>query len=123
MKKQASTLLHTAANLIDSRGKERDNAGERSMERTVEAFNLMTGHQLSEEDGWQFMVFLKFARMRGGCFKQDDYEDAIAYTALQAEAAIEANVMNNALGSMDHMLVNHGDVHDDYLYDMDKVES
>lgn len=76
-----------AAELMDTRGKERDNEGERSMARCVATFNAMTGHQLSEEDGWLFMVYLKHARMRGGCFRQDDYEDAVAYEALMAESA------------------------------------
>ena len=47
----------------------------------------MTGHELTEEEGWKFMVFLKLARMEGGSFKLDDYEDCVAYTALMAEAA------------------------------------
>lgn len=79
-----------AAELMADRGKERDQeSGERSMARCVDAFNAMTGHNLSVEDGWLFMVYLKHARMRGGKFKQDDYEDAVAYEALMAEAAVE----------------------------------
>jgi hypothetical protein len=84
------SLLYAAADLISSRGKERDKAGgERSMARCVNTFNAMTGRDLSEEEGWLFMVYLKHARMQGGAFKRDDYEDAIAYTALQAECAIK----------------------------------
>lgn len=87
---RASEFCTNAATLMEERGKERDKEdGERSMARTVAAFNAMTGHNLSEEDGWQFMVFLKFARMQGGLYKLDDYEDAVAYTALQGEAAFD----------------------------------
>jgi hypothetical protein len=90
----ASEILVNAADLIDTRAIERDVmdcSGERSMSRCIDAFNAMTGHDLSEEDGWQFMVFLKFSRMQAGNFKTDDYEDAVAYTALQAEAAIKSH--------------------------------
>ena len=77
-----------AADLMVDRGKERDNdEGERSMARCVNTFNAMTGHKLSIEDGWLFMVYLKHSRMRAGGFKLDDYEDAVAYEALMAEEA------------------------------------
>jgi len=84
----APRFLQNASELMAQRGIERDNEGERSMARCVASFNAMTGHNLTTEDGWQFMVFLKFARMQGGAFKQDDYEDAVAYTALMAEEAV-----------------------------------
>ena len=86
----ASSLLHRAADLIDDRGKERDKpSGERSMKTAVNSFNAMTGHTLTETEGWKFMVFLKLARMEGGSHRLDDYEDAIAYTALMTEAEVE----------------------------------
>ena len=53
----------------------------------AESFNAMTGHSLSVEEGWLFMIYLKHSRMRGGAFKLDDYEDAVAYEALMAEEA------------------------------------
>lgn len=78
-----------AATLMEERGKDRDKpSGERSMSRCVEAFNAMTGHQLTEEEGWLFMVYLKHSRMQAGAFRRDDYEDAVAYGALMAEAAV-----------------------------------
>ena len=83
----ASKVLNNARDLLLDRAKERDTGAERSMERCVKTFNAMTGHKLSVEDGWQFMVYLKHSRMRGGSFKQDDYEDAVAYGALMAEQA------------------------------------
>lgn len=89
---KASDFCTKAAALMEDRGKERDQAsGERSMARCVNTFNAMTGHKLTVEDGWLFMVYLKHARMRGGQFKQDDYEDAVAYEALMAEEAVKVD--------------------------------
>lgn len=86
---KAPDICNKAAELMADRGKERDQeGGERSMARCVHTFNAMTGHALSVEDGWLFMVYLKHARMRGGNFKMDDYEDAVAYEALMAEEAL-----------------------------------
>ena len=85
---KASQFANRACELLEDRGKERDQPdGERSMARCVRTFNAMTGHELSVEDGWLFMVYLKHARMRGGQFKLDDYEDAVSYEALMAEEA------------------------------------
>lgn len=89
----ATDFTLRAGRLLSERAGERDKPdGERSMARCVESFNSMTGHNLSEEDGWQFMVFLKFARMQGGAYKSDDYEDAVAYSALMAESAVPNTV-------------------------------
>lgn len=85
----ASDILRRAAGHIDERAAQRDQPqGERSMARTVTAFNALTGHQLSERDGWLFMVALKAAR---ACTTPtglpDDYEDLAAYAALAGESA------------------------------------
>lgn len=86
----ARELLQRAKDLIDNRGKDRDKPnGERSMARCVDAFNAMTDHNLTEVDGWLFMQYLKHSRSQSGSFRQDDYEDDIAYSALRAEAAIK----------------------------------
>ena len=61
--------------------------GERSMGKTVAAFNAITGHELSEEQGWLFMVLLKAVRTQQGGFRADNYEDGAAYFGLQGEAA------------------------------------
>lgn len=84
----ASDILHTAANTVKQRAASRDieDTGERSMKRTVEAFNALTGHNLSERDGWLFMVVLKAARATAGSHQLDDYLDGAAYMALAAEA-------------------------------------
>lgn len=88
--KHANELLSAASSLINNRSVERDKPnGERSMDRCVNAFNAMTGHNLSEVDGWLFMQYLKHARSQSGRFRPDDYEDDIAYSALKAEAAFK----------------------------------
>lgn len=84
----ASEILRAAAATIDQRGTERDQpGGERSMSRTVAAFNALTGHQLSERDGWLFMVALKAARATATPVgRPDDYLDGAAYFALAGES-------------------------------------
>ena len=62
-------------------------AGERSMGSTVDAFRAITGHDLTEEQGWLFMGLLKMVRSQQGGFRADNYEDLAAYAGLQGEAA------------------------------------
>lgn len=88
----AGTVLRTAAETIDNRASERDAEQERSMGRCVNAFNAMTGHGLSEEDGWLFMQYLKQSRSRAGNFRFDDYLDEVAYAALRAECAANGKI-------------------------------
>ena len=61
--------------------------GERSMGATVEAFKAVTGHHLTEEQGWLFMSLLKAVRSQQGGYRADSYEDGAAYFALAGEAA------------------------------------
>lgn len=67
-----------------------DGEGERSMAKTVEIFNTLTGHGLTVEQGWLFMVCLKLVRSQQGKFKRDNYEDGAAYFALACEEASAA---------------------------------
>lgn len=83
----AVDVLNLAAATIDNRAASRDVAKERSMARCVNTFNAMTGHNISEADGWLFMQYLKHSRSRGGSFRFDDYLDDVAYAALKTEAA------------------------------------
>ncbi len=83
----ATDILQEATECLTDRAIERDReGGERSMRAAVEAFNALTGHKLTEVDGWSFMLVLKLARSQGGCFKLDDYIDMAAYAALAGEA-------------------------------------
>ena len=88
----ATDILQEATECLVDRAVERDKeGGERSMRAAVLAFNALTGHTLSEVDGWNFMLMLKLARSYGGCFKLDDYVDAAAYAALAGESAGKQN--------------------------------
>jgi hypothetical protein len=90
---RAPDILTEAAKIIGTRGVERDKGdSERSMQSCVNAFNALTKHTLTEEQGWLFMVVLKMARSQGGCFKLDDYLDGAAYFALAGEAAAKGGV-------------------------------
>ena len=61
--------------------------GERSMARTVVAFNALTGRDLTESEGWLLMQLLKDARQwQRTDYHADSAEDCIAYAALKAEA-------------------------------------
>ncbi|WP_198144081.1 DUF6378 domain-containing protein [Gilvimarinus agarilyticus] len=84
----APQFLEAAANHMRNRAKQRDSqGGERSMAKTVAAFNTIYGQQLTEEQGWQFMTLLKMTRSAHGIYVQDDYEDGAAYFALAGETA------------------------------------
>lgn len=63
--------------------------GERSMPPTVEAFNAITGHNLTAEQGWIFMAILKAVRSQHGGYREDSYQDGAAYFALAGEQAAE----------------------------------
>lgn len=94
----AADILRKGAQHIEDRATMRDQPqGERSMARTVGAFNALTGHDLSERDGWLFMVALKAAR---ACATStgvaDDYEDLAAYAALAGESVAEAGTSATA---------------------------
>lgn len=84
----APEYLTRAADLMAERGKQYDSqAGERSMARTVEAFNAITGRDLSESDGWLLMLLLKQVRQwQTPDFHRDSAEDAVSYAALLAES-------------------------------------
>lgn len=91
----AQDILGNASHLVQNRGAERDKSdGERSMSRAVNIFNAWKGTELTEEQGWAFMVALKFARMEGGKFKLDDYQDATAYVALMTENAVKVQLQD-----------------------------
>lgn len=85
---QAAELLGRAARHMHDRASTYDApGGERSMGKAVTAFNAITGHTLSESEGWLFLQVLKDVRLftRTG-YHADSAEDCIAYAALKAEA-------------------------------------
>ena len=84
----AHHFLEAALNHLGDRAATYDNPqGERSMGRTVQAFNTITGHKLTEEQGYLFMVLLKAVRSQQGKYKSDSYEDGAAYFALMGEVS------------------------------------
>lgn len=90
MKITAPQLLNKAATLMEQRGAQYDKPeGERSMGATVAAFNIITGRDLTESEGWLLMQVLKDVRDRQRSTPhQDSLEDGIAYSALKAEARL-----------------------------------
>lgn len=84
----AHDILKAAAGHMQDRAATYDKPeGERSMGATVEAFKAVTGHQLTEEQGWLFMALLKAVRSQQGALRMDSYEDGAAYFALAGESA------------------------------------
>jgi hypothetical protein len=57
------------------------------MGKAVTAFNAITGHTLSESEGWLLLQVLKDVRLfTREAYHADSAEDCIAYAALKAEA-------------------------------------
>lgn len=82
----ADQILQTSAAVMAAKASERDVAQERSMSRCVTAFNAMSGHKLSERDGWLFMATLKLTRaLSTPTGVADDYVDGASYCALAGE--------------------------------------
>lgn len=88
MTNTAPEFLNRAATIMEERAKQYDKpGGERSMGKTVAAFNAITGHQLSEAEGWLLLETLKNVRLwQKPGFHQDSADDGVAYAALKAEA-------------------------------------
>lgn len=88
-KQDAKSFLLRAAELQEERGKQYDSEDnkERSMGKTIIAFNAITGQSLSESEGWLLLQLLKDVRQWAKKdYHADSAEDCIAYAALKAEA-------------------------------------
>ncbi len=86
MKSNAPTILQKGMEAMEQRAKLRDKPdGERSMAKTIQIFNAYTGRDLTESEGWAFMVFLKMVRGKEGNFHEDDYVDGASFIALLGE--------------------------------------
>jgi hypothetical protein len=82
----APGILRKGIEAMEQRAQLRDKPeGERSMAKTVALFNTYTGNNLSEADGWSFMIFLKMVRSQGGSFHEDDYVDGASFFGLLGE--------------------------------------
>jgi hypothetical protein len=85
---KAPDILKTAAQHMERRAKQYDRPeGERSIPAVVDAFNVITGKDLTPTQGWLFMVLLKLVRAQSaqGLAFVDSVEDAAAYAALMGE--------------------------------------
>lgn len=84
----APALLDKAALHMRNRAATYDKPeGERSMGKTVEAFNAITGRDLRESEGWLLLALLKMVRSeQRDAPHRDSVEDLIAYSALFGEA-------------------------------------
>lgn len=84
----APELLQRAAQHMADRAATYDQPeGERSMGKTVAAFNAVTGRNLTEAEGWLLLDILKQVRLfQHPGYHADSAEDHIAYAALMAEA-------------------------------------
>ena len=88
MKPTAHDILQAAGKHMQDRSATFDKPqGERSIPATVQAFNAVTGHQLTAEQGWIFVMLLKAVRSQQGDFLVDSYEAGAAYFALAGEQA------------------------------------
>lgn len=87
--KTSTYFLQAAIDVQAERGKQYDApGGERSMGRTIKAFNAITGHNLTEAEGWLLLQVLKDVRQwqNPDKFHEDSALDGVAYSSLKAEA-------------------------------------
>jgi len=87
--KNSTYFLRAAIDVQAERGKQYDAPdGERSMGRTVQAFNAITGRDLTEAEGWLLLQVLKDVRQwqNPDKFHEDSALDGVAYSSLKAEA-------------------------------------
>lgn len=86
----APQMLKRASDLMVERAVQYDSPeGERSMEKITNAFNAITGKNITESEGWMFMVLLKLVRDNTRTLgHQDSCEDLIAYSSLYGESRL-----------------------------------
>ena len=84
----AKTFLQRALITMEERAKTYDSEeGERSMGKTIAAFNAITGRDLTEQEGWLIMLLLKQVRQWSTeQYHHDSALDSVAYAALLAES-------------------------------------
>lgn len=92
---KSTDFLQAAIDVQAERGKQYDQpTGERSMGRTVAAFNAVTGRDLTEAEGWLLLQLLKDVRQwqNPSQYHHDSALDGVAYASLKAEALHAAGV-------------------------------
>lgn len=86
---KSTEFLQAAIDTQVERGEQYDSPeGERSMGRTVQAFNAITGRDLTEAEGWLLLQVLKDVRQwqNPDKYHHDSALDGVAYASLKAEA-------------------------------------
>lgn len=86
---KSTDFLQSAIDVQAERGKQYDSPeGERSMGRTMAAFNAITGRDLAEAEGWLLLQILKDVRQwqNPEQYHHDSALDGVAYASLKAEA-------------------------------------
>ena len=92
---KATTILEKAAQHMRDRAATYDKPeGERSMGKTVAAFNAITGRDITTAEGWLMLAVLKQVRafQNPGKPHVDSLEDGPAYLALMAEEMLSGGV-------------------------------
>lgn len=81
-------FLQNAIDLEKQRGVDYDSPdGERSAARIAEAFNAITGYDLTESEVWLILSLLKQVRQWSNeAFHRDSAEDQVTYVALMSES-------------------------------------
>ena len=96
---KATTILEKAAQHMRDRAATYDKPeGERSMGKTVAAFNAITGRDLTTAEGWLMLAVLKQVRAfhNPAAPHVDSLEDGPAYLALMAEEMLSGEPVNEA---------------------------
>ena len=97
---KADTILEKAAQHMRDRAAIYDKPeGERSMGKTVAAFNAITGRDLTTAEGWLMLAVLKQVRafQNPAVPHVDSLEDGPAYLALMAEEMLSGEPVNEAV--------------------------
>lgn len=96
---KATDILEKAAQHMRDRAATYDKPeGERSMGKTVAAFNAITGRNLTMAEGWLMLAVLKQVRVFQAPEKPhvDSLEDGPAYLALMAEEMLSVKPVKSA---------------------------
>lgn len=98
---KSTDFLQAAIDVQAERAAQYDQpTGERSMGRTVAAFNAVTGRDLTEAEGWLLLTLLKQVRQwqNPSQYHHDSALDGVAYASLLAEALHEAAATGETAG-------------------------
>lgn len=92
--KAPDILKKSAQHMLDRAATYDKPEGERSMAKTVQAFNAITGRDITTAEGWLMLAVLKQVRafQNPGKPHVDSLEDGPAYLALMAEEMLSGGV-------------------------------